>query len=273
MSVFMEFKGRHVVVTGGGSGIGAALVERFAREAPRGVVVVDNDSSRAKAVAERVGGLPIRADVGYESEILRVVSVAESHFGPVDAYVSNAGVVRPIGGPEIGDAGWQRHWDVHVMSHVWATRALLPDMLERNEGYLVNTASAAGLLMCPGAVAYTATKHAAVALAESFAVMYGHTGVRFSCVCPALVDTPMVADVAEEAAGRAARIASREMDVATAADLVLDGLRAERFMILTHPDETAAVMRLRATDPDGYVASMRDIWHAATRGWVPSVTP
>jgi NAD(P)-dependent dehydrogenase (short-subunit alcohol dehydrogenase family) len=137
----------------------------------------------------------------------------------------------------------------------------------------VNTASAAGLLMCPGAVAYTASKHAAVAVAESFAVMYGHTGVRFSCVCPALVDTPMVADVAEDAAGRAARIASREVDPAAVADLVLDGLRAERFMILTHPDETASVMRLRATDPDGFVASMRDIWHAATRGWVPSVTP
>jgi len=159
------------------------------------------------------------------------------------------------------------------MSHVWATRALLPDMLERNEGYLVNTASAAGLLLSPGAVAYTATKHAAVAVAESFAVMYGHTGVRFSCICPALVDTPMVADVAEEAAGRAARIASRELDVASAAEIVVTALRDERFLILTHPDETTAAMRLRATDPDGFVASMRDLWCAATRGWVPSVTP
>jgi NAD(P)-dependent dehydrogenase (short-subunit alcohol dehydrogenase family) len=270
MSVFMEFSGRHVLVTGGGSGIGAALVKRFARENPRGIVVVDNDGERARDVACHVGGLAIRADVGYESEILRVIAEAENHFGPVDTFVSNAGLVRPIGGPEIGDAGWQRHWDVHVMAHVWATRALLPDMLERNEGYLVNTASAAGLLMSPGAVAYTATKHAAVGLAESFAVMYGHTGVRFSCICPALVDTPLVSDVDHEAAGRAVRIASRALDAERVADIVVQGLRREQFMILTHPEETSAATKLRAVDPDGFIAAMQDLWHAATKGWVPS---
>jgi NAD(P)-dependent dehydrogenase (short-subunit alcohol dehydrogenase family) len=270
MSEFMDFQGRHVLVTGGGSGIGAALVERFARENPRGIVVVDNDSQRAREVAYRVGGLPIRADVGHESEILRVIAEAETQFGPIDAFVSNAGLVRPIGGPEIGDAGWQRHWDVHVMSHVWVTRALLPDMLERNEGYLINTASAAGLLMSPGAVAYTATKHAAVGLAESFAVMYGHTGVRFSCICPALVDTPLVSDVDGEAAGRAVRIASRSLSAATVADIVLRGLQEEQFMILTHPEETSAAAKLRAVDPDGFIAAMQDLWHAATKGWVPS---
>jgi NAD(P)-dependent dehydrogenase (short-subunit alcohol dehydrogenase family) len=266
----MEFNGRHVLVTGGGSGIGAALVDRFARENPRGIAVVDNDGERARDVACRVGGLSIRADVGHESEILRMITEAENHFGPIDCFVSNAGLVRPIGGPEIGDAGWQRHWDVHVMSHVWATRALLPDMLERNEGYLVNTASAAGLLMSPGAVAYTATKHAAVGLAESFAVMYGHTGVRFSCICPALVDTPLVSDVDGEAAGRAVRIASRSLDPTTVADIVLRGLQQEQFMILTHPEETAAAAKLRAVDPDGYLTAMPDLLPAANKGWVPS---
>jgi NAD(P)-dependent dehydrogenase (short-subunit alcohol dehydrogenase family) len=270
MSQFMDFSGRHVLVTGGGSGIGAALVERFAQDDPRGIVVVDIDWERAREVAIRVGGLPIRADVGHESEILRIIAEAENHFGPIDAYLSNAGMVRPVGGPEIGDAGWQRHWDLHVMSHVWATRALLPAMLERDEGYLVNTASAAGLLMSPGAVAYTVTKHAAVGLAESFAVMYGHTGVRFSCICPALVDTPLVSEMDADAAARAIRIASRALDPATAADIVVRGLNEEQFMIMTHPEETSAATKLRSVDPDGYIAAMQDLWHAATRGWVPA---
>lgn len=188
----MEFRGRHVLVTGAASGIGAALADRFAKEAPRGITVVDRDFDGARATASRVDGLAVRADVGDEQAVLRLIAEAERAFGPVDLYFSNAGI--PLaGGVEVSDDGWQRQWDVHVMSHVWAMRALLPAMIERGEGYLVNTASGAGLIMTPGAAPHTVTNHAALALAESYAVMYSHTGVRFSCLCPALVETPLIA--------------------------------------------------------------------------------
>lgn len=266
----MDFNGRHVVITGGGSGIGAALVQRFAAERPRGIVVVDSDGIGARSVAVQAGGIAIKADIGYESEIRRVIAEAESYFGPVDVWVSNAGVVRPLGGPEIGDAGWQRQWEIHVMSHVWAARALLPGMLGRDTGYLVNVASCAGLLTIPGAMPYTVTKHAAVALAESMAVVYGNTGVRFSCVCPGMVDTPMPSDVDHEPAGRAARIASLTISATQAAEIIMRDLARDRFMILTHPEETSAAAKLRAVDPDGYIAAVQDVWHAATMGWVPA---
>ncbi|MET0133509.1 MAG: SDR family oxidoreductase [Kibdelosporangium sp.] len=265
----MELSGRHVVVTGGASGIGEALVNRLAEENPRGIVVVDLDEDRARGVAQRAGGLPIRADVGQEPEILRIIAEAENRYGPVDVFISNAGIARPLGGPEIGDAGWQRLWEVHVMAHVWAARALLPAMIERRDGYLVNTASAAGLLMSPGAMPYTVTKHAAVSLAESMAVLYGRTGVKFSCVCPGLVETPLVFDVDGDPAGRAVRIGSLSREPEHVAEAVVQGMRAEQFMILTHPDETTAALRLRAVDPEGFVATMQDIWLAATKVNMP----
>ncbi|MEV4316866.1 SDR family oxidoreductase [Actinocrispum sp. NPDC049592] len=266
----MDFDGRLIVITGGGSGIGAALARRFAGENPRGVVIADKNLADAKAVAAEVQGMAVQADVGYETEILRVIAQAESMYGPVDVWISNAGTVHPQGGPEIGDMGWQRQWDMHVMSHVWAARALLPAMLDREDGYLVNVASCAGLLTSPGAMPYTVTKHAAVALAESLAVVHANTGVRFSCVCPGVVDTPLMSNGDQTAAKRAARIASRMIPAWQAADTIVRDLEAERFLILTHPDETSAAARLRATDPDGYIASVQDVWHAASKGWVPA---
>jgi NAD(P)-dependent dehydrogenase (short-subunit alcohol dehydrogenase family) len=266
----MDFNGRHIVITGGGGGIGAALVQRFAMEDPRALVVVDTDGDRARTVAALVGGRAIQADIGHEPAIKRVILEAEHFFGPVDVWISNAGDLHPLGGAEVEDAGWQRQWEVHVMSHVWAVRALLPDMLERQDGYLVNVSSCAGLLTIPGAAPYTVTKHAAVALAESLASVHGTSGVRFSCVCPGMVDTPMVANLGDNAAKRAAQIASMTIAPDKAADTIVREMTRDRFMIMTHAEETSAAARLRATDPDGYIASVQDVWHAATQGWVPS---
>ncbi|MBP2326321.1 NAD(P)-dependent dehydrogenase (short-subunit alcohol dehydrogenase family) [Kibdelosporangium banguiense] len=257
----MDLSGRHILITGGGSGIGAALADRFAKENPRGITVVDLVG--ADETAARVGGLALDADVSKESEVVRVIAEATRHYGPVDVYFSNAGIPRPLGGAEVSDDGWQRHWDTHVMSHVWATRALLPGMISRGSGYLVNTASAAGLLMSPGASPYTVTKHAAVALAESFAVMYSHTGIRFSCLCPGLVETPLVSDVDNEATGRAIRMTSQPMDPATVADIAVRGLIEERFLIMTHGKETSSAAQLRASDPETYVSAMQDLWRTA----------
>jgi NAD(P)-dependent dehydrogenase (short-subunit alcohol dehydrogenase family) len=176
-------------------------------------------------------------------------------------FCSNAGVGPPTGGVEVPDDGWQTHWNIHVMAHVWAARALAPVMVRRGEGYLLSTASAAGLLMAPGAVPYTVTKHAALALAESLAVLYHGSGVRFSGLCPALVETPLVAGEGD-AMGRFVRAASPALDPATVADMVAEGIRQERFLIITHP-ETADGAVLRATDADAYLEVMSGLWSAA----------
>ncbi|GHA78276.1 MULTISPECIES: SDR family oxidoreductase [Streptomyces] len=257
----MELENRTIVVTGGGSGIGRAMVERFAKEQPRGLVVVDRDGEAAAAAAEQVGGLAITADLTSEAEVKRVIAEAEDRFGPIDVFVSNAGIVPPLGGFEVPDEGWLQHWNIHVMAHVWAARALVPAMAARGEGYLLNTASAAGLLMSPGAVPYTVTKHAAVALAESLAVLYKDSGVRFSCLCPALVETPLVAGVDHDAVGRAVRAAGSALAPATVADIVVEGLRREDFLILTHPEVRDAAA-LRVTDPGAYLDAMSGLWAA-----------
>ncbi|WP_204075009.1 SDR family oxidoreductase [Planotetraspora phitsanulokensis] len=257
----MELRGRHVVVTGGGSGIGRALVERFARDAA-GVVVVDCDGAAAAEVADAVGGLAVTADVGSEQEILRVIAEAEGAYGPIDLFCSNAGLAHPLGGIDADDEGWTRQWNVHVMAHLWAARALVPAMLRRGGGYLLSTSSAVGLLMVPGALPYTVTKHAALALAEQLAVLYRGTGVRFSCLCPALVETPMIEGVGEGAVGRFLRLEGPPMEPAEVADVVVEGLREERFLIFTHP-QTAAAVRGRATDPEGYLDAVAAIWAAA----------
>jgi NAD(P)-dependent dehydrogenase (short-subunit alcohol dehydrogenase family) len=182
----MDLLDTHVVVTGGAGGIGRALVRRFAAEGARAVVVADLDRDRVLSVAEEVDGLGVRVDVTSESDIRALVSRATSAHGPIDLFFSNAGVAGPRSGPEASDEDWQASWEANVMSHVWAARALLPEMLARGEGYLVNTASAAGLLTQVSALPYSVTKHAAVALAEWLAINYGDAGIRVSCLCPRL---------------------------------------------------------------------------------------
>ena len=256
----VELQDRIIVVTGGGSGIGRAMVERFARNNPRGIAVVDRHGEAARTVADTVDGLAITADLSRESEVLRVITQTQAQYGPIDLFCSNAGVGPPLGGVEVPDDGWQTHWNIHVMAHVWAARALVPAMARRGGGYLLSTASAAGLAMAPGAVPYTVTKHAALALAESLAVLYHSKGVRFSCLCPALVETPLVAGEGD-AVGRAVRAASPGLDPATVADIVVEGLRQERFLIMTHPETVEAAV-LRATDAAAYLEAMSGLWSA-----------
>jgi NAD(P)-dependent dehydrogenase (short-subunit alcohol dehydrogenase family) len=255
----VELSDRVIVITGGGSGIGRAMAERFAAERPRGIVVVDQNGDSARTAADQVGALPVTADLTRESEVLRVITETEKHFGPVDVFCSNAGIVQPVGGLDVPDEGWLKHWNLHVMSHVWAARALVPGMTERGSGYLLNTASAAGLLMLTGAVPYTVSKHAAVALAESLAVLYGGNGVHFSCLCPTMVETPLVKDGAETPVGRALRAPAEAISPAAVAETVVEGLRDERFLILTDP-RSAELATLRATDPGGYLKTMAGLW-------------
>jgi NAD(P)-dependent dehydrogenase (short-subunit alcohol dehydrogenase family) len=261
----VELAGRVVVVTGAGSGIGRALCVEFAQSGAGVVVCVDLSQDQARITAElvqRAGGrgIPQAADVARESDVRSVVHRVTEEFGRVDIFCSNAGLTT-AGGVETLDSEWHRIFDVNVMAHVYAARALLPQMIERGEGYLVNTASAAGLLTNLGAVTYSVTKHAAVALAEWLAITHGDAGVRVSCFCPQGVDTPMLRDVGSLRGGvaqRAVELAGAVISPEQAAAAVVAGVREDRFLIVTHP-EVRGYMERRAADTDRWIAGMRRI--------------
>ncbi|MEA2472812.1 MAG: hypothetical protein QOE06_727 [Thermoleophilaceae bacterium] len=255
----MELEGRHIVVTGGAGGIGSALVARFAEEGARAVTVADFDEAGAREAAGAVGGLAVQFDAGREESVRGLVERATEANGPIDIFVSNAGVPGPGGGPEVGTADeWDATWRVNVMAHVWASRALLPSMVERGEGYLLNTASAAGLLTQVSALAYSVTKSAAVSLAEWLHINYGDAGIRVSCICPQGVRTPMLDVAMEEPAGAAALAAGGFLEPEDVAASVAEGIRDERFLILPH-EEVAQFMALKGADPERWLKGMRRI--------------
>jgi NAD(P)-dependent dehydrogenase (short-subunit alcohol dehydrogenase family) len=255
----MDLEGRHIVVTGGASGIGRALVLRFAEEGARAITVADFNLEGAQEVAEAVGGLAVRIDAGKEEDVRSLVEQATKANGPIDIFFSNAGIPGPSGGPEAGpDAEWDETWRVNVMAHVWASRAVLPGMLERGEGYLVNTASAAGLLTQVSALAYSVTKSAAVSLAEWLHITYGDAGIRVSCLCPQGVRTPMLDLAMEEPAGAAALAAGGFLEPEEVAASVVEGIRDERFLILPH-EEVAHHLALKGANPERWLAGMRNI--------------
>ncbi len=226
----MLVKNKVCVVTGAASGIGAAVARAYAEQGARGVVVADLKSSRERLakVAGDIDGLAVTADVGQEADIKALIAAAEDKYGPVDVFFSNAGLSRK-GQESADDADWDVSWRVHVMSHVFAARALVPGMLARGSGYLLNTASAAGLLASLNSMPYGVTKHAAVALAEHLAIQYGDRGIRISVLCPQSVQTGMTT------AGPSAARVDGVMQPEEVARIVIEAMEAERFLILSHP--------------------------------------
>lgn len=254
----MDLDGKVVVVTGGARGIGRALARRFADEGAK-VAVADLDADGVHAVAAELSAvapacLGVPGDVSVEADVEALVARATDELGPIDLFCSNAGIAE-AGGPEASDDAWTRSWDVNVMAHVHAARAVLPGMLERGDGYLLQTASAAGLLSNIGAAPYTVTKHAAVGFAEWLSITYGDRGIKVSCLCPQGVKTDMLLGGAGTAAGDSvlAQGALEPEDVAAA---VVAGLAEERFLILPHP-EVAEHWRRKADDPDRWLGAMR----------------
>jgi NAD(P)-dependent dehydrogenase (short-subunit alcohol dehydrogenase family) len=213
-------------------------------------------------VAAEIGHQAAHVDARSEDSIQALVHGAAEAHGPIDLFFSNAGIAGPGGGPEGDDAAWQATWEINVMAHVWAARAVLPAMVERGEGYLLSTASAAGLLSQVDALAYTATKHAAVAVAEWLAINYRDAGVKVSCVCPQAVRTPMLDVAAEGSAGMRSMAASGAiLEPEEAAEAIVQGIREERFLILPHP-EVARYMQHKAKDPDRWLERMRQFVRA-----------
>jgi NAD(P)-dependent dehydrogenase (short-subunit alcohol dehydrogenase family) len=254
----MEISNRHIVVTGAAGGIGRALVRRFAAEGAGALVAADRDLDGARSLAGEVGGLAVELDAGREDSVRALVTAAREAHGPIDIFVSNAGVPGALGGPEVADEVWDEAWRVNVMAHVWASRALLGEMVSRGEGYLINTASAAGLLTQVSSLVYSVTKHAAVSLAEWLAIEYGDAGVRVSCICPQGVRTPMLDLAMDDPAGAAALTAGGLIEPEDVAEAVVAGIRDERLLILPH-ENVSGFVALKGSDPERWLKGMRRI--------------
>jgi NAD(P)-dependent dehydrogenase (short-subunit alcohol dehydrogenase family) len=244
----MNVKDKVAVVTGGASGIGLALCTRFAHEGAH-VVLSDLDQEACDRHAAPIGAFPVAADVGREEDVETLVAATIERFGRIDLFVSNAGIAID-GGIDTPTDRWQKIIDVNLMSEVFAARYAIPHMLHQGSGYLLNVASAAGLLVIFDTVSYTVTKHAAIGFAEWLAATYVDQGIGVSVLCPAAVRTPILAGKEDTPEGRDA-ITTDEL-----ADVVVQGLAEERFMISTHP-WVLEKFAIKARDYDEYIAVMR----------------
>jgi NAD(P)-dependent dehydrogenase (short-subunit alcohol dehydrogenase family) len=248
----MELKNRIVVVTGAASGIGRALCHAFAAEGARAVICADRNIEGARETADAMGGHAREIDVSREADIAALIETVEDDIGPIDLFASNAGISIP-GGTEVDNEGWQRIWDINVMAHVWAARHLVPRMAARGGGYLLNTASAAGLLNQIGSAPYGVTKHAAVGLAEWLALTHGDQGIKVSVLCPQAVRTEMTR-------GHEDHVAAIDgmMEPGPVAAACVAAIRAETFLVLPHK-EVETYMRNKTENYDRWIGGMRKL--------------
>ena len=248
----MQVKDKIIVVTGAASGIGRALAQLFAKQGAKLVVCSDLNGDGVRAVAAEVGGVAFETNVAIEADIQHLIETVEAEHGPIDLFCSNAGI-GVGGGAETPDEGWQRIWDINVMAHVWAARHVVPRMIARGGGYLLNTASAAGLLSQIGSAPYAVTKHAAVGLAEWLAITHGDQGIKVSVLCPQAVRTAMTA-------GNPDGVASVDgmMEPEAVADACLAALEAEDFLVLPHP-EVLEYMRRKTGDYNRWIRGMQKL--------------
>jgi NAD(P)-dependent dehydrogenase (short-subunit alcohol dehydrogenase family) len=245
----MDVKGKIVIVTGGASGIGRGLCRRFACEGAKSVIVADVNEAGAKTVADEIKGIGMTCDVRKERDIIDLVSFTEKKFGSIDLFCSNAGIIV-LGGVEASNEDWQRIWEINVLSHVYAARAVLPGMIKRGGGAFMVTASAAGLLSQIGTLPYSVTKHAAVGFAENIAITYGDQGIKVFLLCPQAVRTEMT----RQGGGVAAVDGLMEPEQLT--DAVMESFQREEFLILPHP-EVKTYMQRKTADYDRWLQGMR----------------
>ena len=255
----MDIQGKVAIITGGASGIGAGLAQRFAAEGARGIVLADIDLAAAEAVAAAINAdsagraLALRCDVSVEADIQALVAATRARFGQVDIFMSNAGIGGANGGFEVADPLWDKMWQVHGMAHVWAARAVVPEMVARGEGYFVVTASAAGLLTIVESAPYAVTKHAAVAFAEWLRVAYGRRGVRVSCLCPQGVRSAMTAG------GAGSAEVDGMLSPEQVAQSVVDTMRDETFLVLPHP-QVLDYFRAKGQHYDRWLGGMQKLY-------------
>lgn len=249
----MDIQGKICVVTGAASGIGRALAIGFQEAGAKHVICSDINLDGAKATADQIGGTAIQTNVGKESDIKTLIETTESTVGPIDLFVSNAGIGGASGGAEVPNDDWQAIWDINLMSHVWAARYLVPLMTERGGGYLINTASAAGLLTQVGAAPYSVTKHAAVSLAEWLAITHGDAGIKVSVLCPQYVRTEMTKGMDEVVSAVGDLIEPEDVAKATLKTIADGG-----FLILPHP-QVGEYLQAKTQDYDRWIGGMRKL--------------
>lgn len=253
----MEVRDGIMVVTGGASGIGRALARAFHAEGARHVVVADRDEAGALAVAKEIDGTGVGIDVANEQAVRNLVETTNRDVGPIDLFMSNAGYAT-WGGLESSNEEINHMWQVHVMSHIYAARAVLPSMIDRGRGYIMSTASAAGLLTQVGSLAYSLTKHAAVSLAEWISITHGHQGIGVSVLCPQAVETNIAENSPSPNNNQGVGIASGDgvLSPEYVAEACLECIREERFWVLPHP-EVVEYVRRKANDIDRWLYGMR----------------
>jgi len=251
----MKIENAVVVITGAANGIGYALAKRFKAEGARAVALADIDAGKIAQVSKEIGALGFACDVSREHDIQRVVRETEMAVGPIDLFCSNAGIgladPDPNNAASASNADFERSWSIHVMAHVYAARALLPQMIARGSGYFLNTVSAAGLLSQIGSATYSASKHGAIGFAECLAIAHRDHGIKVSVLCPQAVRTAMIGNEPEKGSASVDGIISPE----EVAESVIDGLAAELFLILPHP-VVAGYMQRKTADYDRWLGGM-----------------
>ena len=258
----MEIEGKVVVVTGAGAGIGAALAEVAASRNARIVIVADKNGENATKVAEKINGISHEVDVSNENQIQKMVATIEHDHGPIDLFCSNAGFVTSAGLEDTNER-IQKMWEVHVLAHIYAARAVLPQMIANGGGYLLNTASAAGLLTQIGSLSYSITKSAAVSLAEWISITHFHQGIRVSVLCPQAVRTDILTNSPdnkedEDPEWEEGGVASSDgiIEPNDVAELCMEAIREERFMILPH-GQVQGYTEFKAKNPEKWLSGMR----------------
>ncbi|GGX63935.1 dehydrogenase [Tateyamaria omphalii] len=258
----MDIRDRIVVVTGAAGGIGRALCQAFSDQNAKHVICADRDSAGAEETAHMIGGTAVTVDVADENQIKTLIDTTEASIGPIDIFCSNAGVLVE-GGADALDAEWQRLWDINVMAHVWAARHVVPRMADRGSGYLLNTASAAGLLNQIGSAPYGVTKHAAVGLAEWLAITHGDAGIKVSVLCPQAVRTAMTEGHEDHVAAIDGMLEPED-----AARACITAIQNETFLVLPHAN-VLKYMQLKAADYDRWIAGMQKLNRTySTSSWV-----
>lgn len=243
----MELKGKIAVITGGASGIGLAMAERFIQEGAT-VVISDINEKALNEKAAQIKATPIPANVAVENDVKNLVEKTTQRFGRIDIFVSNAGVAK-FGGIESNEQDWDFTWHVNVMSQVYAAKYVLPQMMERGSGYLVNTASAAGLLVEFHSVLYSTSKHASIGLSEWLAATYKEAGIDVSVICPGPVRTPMAAGVAA--------MQEDALEPEELVDMVVKAIAKKQFMISSHP-KIWELYKTKSEDYDRYIQLLTD---------------
>ena len=246
----MELNNRVAVITGGSGGIGRAMAKAFLAEGAHTVVLADLDADAVARTASDLGCEAKVCNVTDEAQVIELVESTLSAHGPIDLFCSNAGAGVEGVLTDASNEAWQFQWELHVMAHIYAARAVLPSMLARGEGYLLNTASAAGLLAATSSGPYTVSKAAAVKLAEFLSITHGDDGIKVSVLCPQGVNTAMSpGDLGD---GQTDGIIEPD----ELAAVVVEAIGDERFHVLPHP-EVAEYIKRKADDPDRWLRGMR----------------